>query len=444
MGAYENPDNMDQAFQVQPELMEDIQMSEGYEYQEPEYLPEGYERQELEHLPEVSFEETGCPAGTFSVFSGGVAIAPLNVAPTITFPGQGATVPLQALTLRWNLVSNATYILAVRNVTNDDLIVPNTSLPVGRNNHIVPVNRLTPGHQYRFALASVVGGVTRWAGHRYFRVQSIATPAPTITNPTAGAVVPRQILSTRWNAVAGATSYLVSLRNLTSDTLWINRGSLTGTTRAIQANQLSSGHRYRLAVASVFGTVERWSNRYFSVQMTEAERSTINPRPPLTGILRTDIVQIARSQIYVRAEGNSGNHNAFSRSIFGVNTTHHWCGDFAAWVLRQVGRHNHVVHNWNRYIHQAQIGEGWNFSFARNWGHTPNHGRWNPVSAANVLPGDIVLWQDHIAFVASVSTNNITFVGGNQGRQVDERTATRNNPEWGNPRQTFLGYFRVV
>lgn len=457
MDAYGNPDNMDQAFQEQPVPMEDVYMPEGCggcepeqfpgssEYQEPEYLSEDYASPESEYLTEDSLGEVQSFGA--EVFSDGVTIAPLNVAPTVTFPGQNATVPLQTLTIRWNLVANARYIVALRNTVTDALLVPETSLPVGANSLTIAVNRLTPGHQYRFAIASVVGGVTRWASpHRLFRVQNIATPVPTITAPTANARVPRQTLAIRWNAVAGATSYLVSLRNITTNHLYINRRSiaLPSVNTSVAITQLLPGHRYRLAVASVFGTVERWSEREFTVEITEADRNRSNPMPGLTGTLRENIVMIARSQIFVRDAGTS-QRNPFTRGAAGTDASRHWCGDFAAWVLQQVGRANHVVYNGNVHLNNAPIGSGWNFAWARNWATTPNHGRWNPVAAANVLPGDIVLWQDHIAFVASVSGNNITFVGGNQSRQVDERPPTnRNNPEWGSPRQTFLGYFRVV
>jgi len=141
------------------EFMDAEYMPQEGEYQDSEYIPDNTEfPQDAEFLSDNSLEDIH--SSGMDAFSGDLTVTPFSIAPTVTFPAQNAIVPLQALTLRWNLVSNATYILAVRNVTNNNLIIPNTPLAVGRNSFTVPVHLLTPGHQYRFALASLVGGVT--------------------------------------------------------------------------------------------------------------------------------------------------------------------------------------------------------------------------------------------------------------------------------------------
>ena len=237
----------------------------------PEQLCQ-FEQSEQELPPEPFFEGEHFPEDEqFSAQADGAAIAPLNVAPTITFPGANATVPWNAVTVTWNLVNNASYRLSVQNVTTNNMIVPERALAVGTRTFLLPLTQLAPGQRFRIRLASVVSGVVRWAPNRDFFMQSIATPVPTITNPAANARVPRQLLTVRWDAVAGATSYLVSLRDLTTNTLVINRRFLTGTNTTVQANQLLAGHRYRVAVASVFGTLERWSEREFFAR-ADAER----------------------------------------------------------------------------------------------------------------------------------------------------------------------------
>ena len=132
--------------------------------------------------------ERGFGEENFSAFSGNIEITPFSVAPTITFPSQNATVPWGAVTLRWNLVAGASYVLAVRDITDRDdgpLVVSRTNLPVGRNNFTILVNQLGPGRRYRFALASVVNGVERWT-ERLFRMQVPVTNRTVTFNPNGG------------------------------------------------------------------------------------------------------------------------------------------------------------------------------------------------------------------------------------------------------------------
>ena len=174
------------------------------------------------------------------------------------------------------------------------------------------------------------------------------------------------------------------------------------------------------------------------------ETLTIRPLPQLTGNLRTDIVVVARSQVGAREEGDT-NRNPFSREVRGGDG-HPWCGDFTAWVLWRVGLRPYVSSIAVRHPNEAPIGEGWYFSRAANWHIVPNHDRWQRVTTPE--PGDIVVWQNHVAIVTSVNEygdGSMTFVGGNQSNRVDERTANVINPVWPTPQnpQAFLGYVRL-
>ena len=440
MEAYENLENgMEQEFFPEPEASFFADGSEMFDSGVASFDGTGGMFAES---PEF-FEDVGNPAmgaqsfgeENFSAFSGSIGITPFSVAPTITFPGQNAIVPFAAVTLRWNAVSGATgYRMAVRNITTDRIIVSDRILGAGVHSFTIAVGSLEAGHRYRFAIASIVGGTQRWTEREF----SVQLNAPTVTAPTANATVTRQALTLRWNAVPGAVAYRMAVRNVTTDRVIVSDRTFNSSTltHTIPVASLLPGHRYRFAIASVSGAVQRWTEREFSVALTEADRNRANPTPVLSGNLREDIVAIARSQIYVRETAT--NRNPYSREVVGSDG-HHWCGDFAAWVIRRAGRINHVIHNWNVHLNNARIGSGWNFSLASNWIATPNDGRWNQVTTP--LAGDIVVWQDHIALVTSVIGNNITFVGGNQSNQVDERTTTRNNPAWGS--QRFLGYLRV-
>ena len=108
------------------------------------------------------------------------------------------------------------------------------------------------------------GGITR--NISFQQLGAIVVNPPTITNPTANATVPLQNLVVRWNHVAGAT-FQISMRNLNTNILLVNTALGAGSTQfTIPATQLTAGHRFRVAVATVAGGQLRWTERYFNVQ----------------------------------------------------------------------------------------------------------------------------------------------------------------------------------
>jgi len=122
---------------------------------------------------------------------------------------------------------------------------------------------LAPGHRYRVAVATVFGTVESWNTNREFAVQ---LHAPTITSPAVNATIPLQLLTIRWNAIAGIFRYRISVRNLTTDRLIVDGNHTNTNSFNVQANQLVAGNRYRVAVAAISGPVTGpWGQREFPV-----------------------------------------------------------------------------------------------------------------------------------------------------------------------------------
>ena len=92
---------------------------------------------------------------------------------------------------------------------------------------------------------------------------------PRITAPSQNQIiVETQNFPARWDPFPGATSYLVSLRNITTNALPVDRVNVGNTTTfSIPSRYLYPGNHYRLAVAAVVGGQPIWTNpyRYFSV-----------------------------------------------------------------------------------------------------------------------------------------------------------------------------------
>jgi len=150
---------------------------------------------------------------------------------------------------------------------------------------------------------------------------------------------------------------------------------------------------------------------------------------------RVALIATAKSQLGVRGSGYYNNPYSSALGV-GYNL---WCADFMAWTFSQSGLQNYVEFG----MHGAVPGDedGWNFRLARNWG--------NPsdifTKTEEPLPGDLIVWNGHIAMITEVSDTHVAFVGGNQ-RMANRDAVTRfaglpiDNPS--RRELPFIGYFR--
>jgi len=120
---------------------------------------------------------------------------------------------------------------------------------------------------------------TRTIFERFFggRIEYLQPPVrATITNPASdNQVVPRQAFNITWGAVPGATRYVVSVRNLTTNALLAENRVVNGTSFAIPLNWLVHGNQYRIAVGTVRAGQTIWSIRYFTVESAAPVARTI-------------------------------------------------------------------------------------------------------------------------------------------------------------------------
>jgi len=205
-------------------------------------------------------------------------MVPLSNGPNITFPQQNTQIILGSFNVSWNQFSGATgYTIAMRNLNTNVLVLPQQVLGANARSFQINLNHLTGGHRFRVAMSARVGTTdVGWTEREFW----VATAGPNITAPTTNQIVAHQAFEARWNAAPNATSYLVSLRNLNTNELVLNRVTNIGTTRTITHAQLRAGHQFRLAVGSVAGGREgHWTERGFSVR---AENPTLSLSPVTT------------------------------------------------------------------------------------------------------------------------------------------------------------------
>ncbi|HWI64595.1 MAG TPA: fibronectin type III domain-containing protein [Symbiobacteriaceae bacterium] len=181
------------------------------------------------------------------------------VAPTVTSPVSGSAQRKADLQITWSSVPGAQYYLvAVRDTTTGEALVIDENVG-SRASFTLFGSKLTPGHSYRVAVATVAGNDQRWNQGTMFSVTGAVT-APTALRPASGGKYPRTDLQVTWNVVSGAEHYLFALRDLTTNTpLVVDENVGTRTAYTIPKDLLVGGHSYRIAVAAVAGTQQAWN-----------------------------------------------------------------------------------------------------------------------------------------------------------------------------------------
>lgn len=162
------------------------------------------------------------------------------------------------------------------------------------------------------------------------------------------------------------------------------------------------------------------------------------PLPALTGNKAQDVANIAISQLgYAEVNGGSV-YGAWWSEVtqWGDYTYLGWCSMFANWCAYQAGAGMDIAYN----KYSAVVGNS--FNFLKNNGYADRSFDTVPQ------PGDFIYFGrgdsfEHVAIVTEYisSTNEVIFVGGNQGNKVTEgKVKWTASGKWGS--QYVLGYGR--
>ena len=86
-------------------------------------------------------------------------------------PQNNATIERQAFDIMWNLISGASYIVNMRNLNTNELVINNRGVNTGVNSLRVSQNQLVAGHRYRIAVGSVTNNAVNGWTEREFSVR---------------------------------------------------------------------------------------------------------------------------------------------------------------------------------------------------------------------------------------------------------------------------------
>ena len=166
----------------------------------------------------------------------------------------------------------------------------------------------------------------------------------------------------------------------------------------------------------------------------------------LTGNQRTDLVNVARSQVgYHEGDneshlygGSSGSSNYteygywYGTQVQGSSSGFYasWCAIFISWCARQAGIPTSIISNATYACAGSDYGDFKNLDFYSRGSYTPKVG---DLIFFDWLDGDQYVW-DHVEIVIGVDSSNVTTLGGNTGTND---VKTRN---WNLSHQYIKGY----
>lgn len=162
------------------------------------------------------------------------------------------------------------------------------------------------------------------------------------------------------------------------------------------------------------------------------------PLPTLTGNKAQDVANIAVSQLGYHEVGGGTVYGAWWSGVtgWGDYTYLGWCSMFANWCAYQAGAGMDIAYS----KHSAIVGNS--YTWLKNNAYADRSFKTTPQ------PGDFIYFGrgnsfEHVAVVVGYnsSTNEVTFVGGNQGNAVTQGTVKwSSSSKWGS--QYVLGYGR--
>lgn len=104
-----------------------------------------------------------CVCFNVSAFAAQEAAEPRAAVPTITAP-TASSVARADLTVKWTAIQGATYIVSLRDLSTNMLIMSNSAVPIPNGaSFTIQQKYFYEGHQYRVAVGATVSGVTTWA-----------------------------------------------------------------------------------------------------------------------------------------------------------------------------------------------------------------------------------------------------------------------------------------
>lgn len=209
---------------------------------------------------------------------------PRLAAPSITFPLDGTSLELADYKFTWNPVSGAAfYQFSLRDVTTGQKVIEKAVKYA--TSFLVTDSLLAAGHQYRLSVTAVASGSREGKSEIGFKINTIQVlSVPRITSPANGAVLEPGRVVVTWEAVMGAASYRISIRDLYTDQNFAN--TVKNENFVIPA--LSEGHLYLIKVAAFTNDQrDRWSEPVYVYS-----RCSSSPTPEITGFSKNVMLDL--------------------------------------------------------------------------------------------------------------------------------------------------------
>ena len=184
--------------------------------------------------------------------------------PSISNPDNGEDYSIGDMKVNWQNCENADYYtVSLRDLTRDKLLIDMKKTT--KSNYTISANNFTAGHQYRIAVGAFGNGSEAW-DEAEFSIKNDEVEKPEISNPNEGDICEALDVKVDWQNCENADYYTVSLRDVTEDSLLIDKDSITSSKYTISARYFMAGHQYRVAVGAFGNGSEEWDEVQFSIK----------------------------------------------------------------------------------------------------------------------------------------------------------------------------------
>lgn len=194
--------------------------------------------------------------------------------PEISTPDANEKVELRDLKVNWSSVKNVDYYLfSLENLSEDTFIVSEEKITSA--NYSVKASDLVANHEYKISVVAVKDS-EQVRDDSYFQVKNNQVESPEIIEPVLNEEVMLGDVKIDWLGVDSKDHYLISLINITTDDIIINRQQVSNSSYYIRKDELEAGYEYKVSVAAVKDNKTKWSETYFYVATDKAETPKIS------------------------------------------------------------------------------------------------------------------------------------------------------------------------
>jgi len=231
---------------------------------------------------------------------------------------------LDDVRISWASVDLAdNYSVTVRDVTDNYTVISNDQ--VTSTSYKIPVGALTAKHKYTYTVTANKDNVSSQSTAT-FEILEGEDKNPDISYPFYNAKYPStSSIWIEWNGIKDASYYLVSIMDMTDNTMIYEKVDTSELRFDINKDLLIYGHQYKISLGAIVNGNEFWDHSYFSWEYPELKSPTISNIKNNSNVASRDFevrwqASVEPEHYHVTLKNISSNSNTVDEN---VNTPHY-------------------------------------------------------------------------------------------------------------------------